>query len=380
MVSLAVAVALIHRYLVMISRNSMTRMPEANDSLAGIFRRYTPAEWGKTLEQFSDCNIYQTWAYGSNVWGANSLVHYVFRDSDHVRAIAQIRVVRLGPFGGIAHVRWGPCVQRQDGAWDAEAFQQAVSDLAVELGMRQRLVVRLIPNVFQEDPEARAAMQAMDAAGFMLDARFRPYRTFRVDLTIPLEQIRRRLDGKWRNQLNAAERNGLTVNDAASSELFASFRVLYEEMMARKRFYTTVDVGLFARMQEELAPSQKMFVAVAEHKGQLHAGVVVSGMGDTGVYLLGATGQEGLKSKASYLLQWKMMERLKTAGCRYYDLGGINPQENPGVYHFKSGMGGVEVKQLGRFELAPPAGQRWLLAWAERFQRWWRLWRNRWRA
>jgi lipid II:glycine glycyltransferase (peptidoglycan interpeptide bridge formation enzyme) len=57
-----------------------------------------------------------------------------------------------------------------------------------------------------------------------------------------------------------------------------------------------------------------------------------------------------MKAKGSYLLQWRMMQWLRQRGCRWYDLGGINPQRNPGVYHFKSGFGGQEVLQCGCLE------------------------------
>lgn len=352
----------------------------SSSTLAGQFQRCTPEEWSGLLEQFADATLYQTWAYGNVSWGARQLMHYALRDLDQLQAIAQVRVIRLGPFGGFAYVRWGPCVRRKGDTWDREAFRQAICDLALEFVQRQRLVVRLVPNVLQEDPEAQEARQILATAGFTACGHLSTYRTLRVDLTLPLDQIRKRFDGKWRNQLNSAERQGLAVSIDTRPEYFTHFCLLYEEMMARKRFETTVDVKAFARIQEELVPRQKMYIALAEQDRQLHAGAVATGVGDTGIYLLGATGQEGLKSKASYLLQWEILKLLKSAGCRFYDLGGINPERNAGVYQFKAGMGGGEVHQLGQFERAPSPAQRRLLLWAERWQREWRRWRNRWRG
>ncbi|MEE9432244.1 MAG: hypothetical protein V3V16_14435, partial [Melioribacteraceae bacterium] len=40
----------------------------------------------------------------------------------------------------------------------------------------------------------------------------------------------------------------------------------------------------------------------------------------------------------------------KSLGKRWYDLGGIDAEENPGVYTFKTGMGGNEVTSIGGFE------------------------------
>src|SRR5262249_8598137 len=80
--------------------------------------------------------------------------------------------------------------------------------------------------------------------------------------------------------------------------------------------------------------------------------LVVSAIGDTAIYLLGATSDDGLKLKGAYLLQWRAMQWLKERGCRWYELGGINPEENPGVYEFKSGFGGDQTRHLGTSEPA----------------------------
>lgn len=46
------------------------------------------------------------------------------------------------------------------------------------------------------------------------------------------------------------------------------------------------------------------------------------------------------------------MEWLKRKGCCWYDLGGIDPEGNPGVYHFKAGMGGKDMSYIGQFEFS----------------------------
>lgn len=340
-------------------------------------RPLPPAEWTQLLSEFADGNFYQTHAYGSVSWGRSSLTHLVIRESDCVRAIAQIREIRFAQWFGVAYVRWGPCAQHRSETWSARAFRAALEALGREFVQTRRWVTRVIPNLFEEDEQAPTALQVLQQLGFRKDATATPYRTVRVGLTSSLEEIRKRLDGKWRNQLNAAMRNGLEIAEGNDGELFGRFMVLYDEMMARKRFNTTVDVREFARIQEKLSPGEKMRVALAGQSGRLHAGMVATALGETGIYLLGATGQEGLKSKASYLLQWRMIEYLRTMGCRSYDLGGINPRRNPGVYHFKSGIGGAEVHQLGRFELAPSEARRRLLHVAECWHKAWRSWRQR---
>ena len=76
------------------------------------------------------------------------------------------------------------------------------------------------------------------------------------------------------------------------------------------------------------------------------AGLVASAMGDSAIYLLGATSDAGLNSKGAYLLQWTLIPWLKERGVKSYDLGGIDPEGNPGVYHFKRGLSGIDTCQI----------------------------------
>jgi len=86
---------------------------------------------------------------------------------------------------------------------------------------------------------------------------------------------------------------------------------------------------------------------------QLSAGLVISAMGDTGIYLFGATNELGMKNGASYMLQWHAIQYLKEVGIARYNLHGINPETNPGTYHFKAGLcgrNGSEARFIGQYE------------------------------
>jgi lipid II:glycine glycyltransferase (peptidoglycan interpeptide bridge formation enzyme) len=227
--------------------------------------------------------------------------------------------------------------------------------LIQEYVRRRRHLLRIIPSLFRQDPAATALGQTWIELGLRLEPTTAAYRTLRVDLEPPLETLRKQLDQKWRNQLNAAERNGLTVTEGTGEELYAQFLDLYQEMMARKQFETTVDAHEFRQIQQRLPDPQKMLILISSKNGIPQTGLVATTIGHTGIYLLGATSNDGMKSKGSYLLQWHMLQRLKERGSRYYDLGGINPDTNPGVYHFKQGLSGEDVTGLGRFELQSDA-------------------------
>jgi lipid II:glycine glycyltransferase (peptidoglycan interpeptide bridge formation enzyme) len=92
--------------------------------------------------------------------------------------------------------------------------------------------------------------------------------------------------------------------------------------------------------------------------------------GDTAHYIQGATGELALKTKASNLLQWHFLSLAKQRGMRWYDLGGIEPETLPGVYHFKAGLNGQELRNPGPFQASPAGIRESLLPAMERFYRW----------
>jgi lipid II:glycine glycyltransferase (peptidoglycan interpeptide bridge formation enzyme) len=49
-------------------------------------------------------------------------------------------------------------------------------------------------------------------------------------------------------------------------------------------------------------------------------------------------------------LLWRALAEAKETGMRWLDLGGIDPEANPGTYHFKAGLGGRDVCYLGEFD------------------------------
>jgi len=307
----------------------------------------TASEWADTVCQFEDANIYQTWAYGAIRWGERNLSHLVLRRGQQTVAMAQTLIFRPLPLSiGMGHLRWGPLCHRKGTELDPDVVSRMAGALHDEYVAKRGLTLRVLPSGWM--PSARAAVfkTAFSQYG---DQGFRAsesYRTFVLDLAPPLDVIRGKLDRRWRNHLNRAERNGLTVRDGDDEASFQEFRKLYEEMLARKQFEAPSDVQQFERIQRELPAGQRMKVFICEHDGAPVGGLVGTSMGNSGIYLLGATNEHGMKVKCAYLLQWRMIQWLKQAGVVYYDLGGINPEKNPSVHHFKEGLGGQDVLYL----------------------------------
>jgi hypothetical protein len=307
--------------------------------------------WSECQSQFGDASVYQTWAYGAVHWGESNLSHFVLKRNAQIVAMAQCRILRppLVPWG-MAYLRWGPLCRSKHSPYDDKTLYSLASALAGEYIMKRGLWLRVLSHVPEMDSIAPIWVKAFESAGLRRTPGRPSYRTFLLDLKPPLEELRRSLDQKWRNQLNQACRNQLSIVEGTSEDLFDKFIAIYDEMLRRKHFDRTVDVREFRKIQTALPDSFRMNVMLCEHEGRAIAGLVGAGVGTTGSYLLGATNADGMRLKGAYLLQWQMIGWLKQMGCTRYDLGGINPEKNPGVYHFKKGLSGTDVSYLGEFD------------------------------
>jgi len=246
----------------------------------------------------------------------------------------------------MAYLRWGPLFERRGRPLDPEVAVNIARALEQEYVGNRKLFLRILPNAFVGSPHAAVIQSAF--RGFTLEPldADNTYRTFVLDLAPSFDELRKKLDAKWRNHLKRAEKNGLNVVAGTGSDEYRIFCQIYNQMRKRKAFETTVDVGEFGRIQEDLPESQRMRILICRDKGAPVAALVTSAMGDSAIYLLGATNEEGLKLQGAYLLQWTMIKWLKENGIRWYDLGGIDPERNPGVYSFKRGFSGTDLTQI----------------------------------
>jgi lipid II:glycine glycyltransferase (peptidoglycan interpeptide bridge formation enzyme) len=309
--------------------------------------RSTPAEWSQMLDLFDDANLYQTWSYGGIRWGARNLSHLVLKRGGEVLGVAQVRIVRPTSFKfGMAYLRWGPLCERRGRPLDPEIPTRMARALEEEYVGKRRLFLRILPNAFAESPRAAVIESAFH--GFTQEPVLadNTYRTLLLDLSPALEELRKGLDKKWRNLLTSSEKKDLKVVAGSSCDEYRTFCLIYNQMRKRKTFETTVDIEEFSQIQQDLAVSHSLRILICEDRGVPVAGLVASAMGDTAIYLLGATSDDGLNSRGAYLLQWTLIKWLKENGFKWYDLGGIDPERNPGVYHFKRGLSGTDVTQV----------------------------------
>jgi lipid II:glycine glycyltransferase (peptidoglycan interpeptide bridge formation enzyme) len=184
----------------------------------------TSAEWAELLELFVDANVYQTWSFGAIRWGEGNLSHLVLKRDGDVVGIAQVRIVRVPVVGcGIAYLRWGPLCHRRGRELDPEVVRDMARALQTEYVERRRLFLRVLPNAFVGSPRAELFQTGFSQFKTEPANKVNTYRTIVVDLSGTLDELRKRLNQKWRNQLNRAEKNGLQIVEGTGIEEYRAF-------------------------------------------------------------------------------------------------------------------------------------------------------------
>ena len=289
--------------------------------------------WEDLVSRFDDATIYQTWAYGAAHWGEGRVSHLVLKTAEGAVGIAQVTVMRIPIIGaGIAYVPWGPLWRRKGEATDTGNFGDMVARLRAEYAVKRGLLLRIAPNVA---PEGSDRFEAILGNEGYARTSIPGYRTLVLDLTRSVDAIRKSLDSKWRNQLNRSEKNGLSVLEGTGNGLYERFAGVYREMIGRKKFRSSVDIDVFSEVQRNLPEAQKMRIFICEFQGMAVAATVGTSIGDTGIYLFGATSNHGKELKGSYLLQWRMIGWMKEQGCHLCDLGGNPPGRKSGRLPFQ---------------------------------------------
>lgn len=318
--------------------------------------RISPLEWGRLLNQFDDANLYQTYSYGYIRWGAKNLSHIVLKKGDDVVAIAQLRILRPTKLKlGIAYVRWGPLWVRTGTTDNWEAIPRIVQAMEEEYVHNRGLVLRIMPNAFLGSMRGQVMAEALKRFRTEAVLPGDQNKTLVMDLSPALESLRSQFHRKWRNQLTAAEKRNLIVTSGTTMEEFRTFGSLYREMWRAKRFDSFVKIEEFTLMQAALPEAHRMRIFLCFEDRTPLGGLVASVMGNTAIYVLGAAVGQGRRTKASFQLQWSLIQWLKERQILWYDLGGIDPDKNPGVYHFKRGLSGEVQHFTGPFTLSTGA-------------------------
>jgi lipid II:glycine glycyltransferase (peptidoglycan interpeptide bridge formation enzyme) len=310
---------------------------------------FSTMEWEKCACDFADYSIYQTWPYQQV--RADRVHQQISRfivkdDTGQVVTMGQIRIRHIKSLGlKIGYVQWGPLVRGKDriikcSAQALKALDQAYTGSKVN-------ILRFVPNICEDGKHE--VIEMLRTAGFQHIQTFTPYRTLMLNTEDSEDGIRKRLRKSFRRDLKKAEKSRIAICEGHDNEQCKILNDLYLASLKRKGF-KGLDVWQFIEPQRMLSCAEKMNIIVAYCQGEPASVLLMSNLGDTAIVLLAASSEKGLVCGSSYLVWYRGALSALNAGMKRYDLGGIDPDNNPNVYQFKSRMGGEEAFHIGAFE------------------------------
>lgn len=195
-----------------------------------------------------------------------------------------------------------------------------------------------------DDPYPERAQAAM--AGTPL---FPSPRTILIDLTLGRERLMANLQSQWRAGVRAAIRAGVAVEQTRAPGEVARFYAMCDTLSRHKGFALPGSEALMrALCGEEPGPDSEAVLLLARYQGHMAAGALALRCGRSVHYMWGASDRSFAKQRPGEAVQWAVIEWALEHGCHTYDLEGIVPGSNAGVYAFKRKMGGVEVDLPGK--------------------------------
>ena len=197
-----------------------------------------------------------------------------------------------------------------------------------------------------DGPEATRALR---------DARLRrvmtPQAVARVDLRGDAADLRRRLDGKWRNRLVKAEAGGCRVDIARGGAAMTWLCAAHGRLMRAKRFR-----GLppeFVADLAALSARRDVFVCTAEHRRRTVAAALFLRHGAAATYLAAAAEPDGRALHAGTLLLWRGLAALQESGVATCDLGMIDTDRSAALARFKLGAAAEPFVPCGTWTPSP---------------------------
>ena len=309
-------------------------------------------EWSRLVGGFEGLSLMQCWEYGEakRATGPWTVERGVFLDGGEPVGAVQALVRRplLGR-GGLVWINRGPLWRREaaDDGVGVALLLTMLTELRRHFADAAHMYMRVALPVEDGPPPA----ETVATTGLSVSST-PGWASARLDLEASLESLRRGLRQNWRNGLAKAERSGIEVESGADGRLFTHFLERYREMTAERRFTTTVTADLLARLQALLPPGRKLETFIARVEERAVATLVATRYGWTSEYLAATTTPEGRSRNAGQLLLWRAVEAAKRQGCRYFDVGGMDPDLTPaGVFRFKRGLGARPYRLLPELEV-----------------------------
>ena len=289
-------------------------------------------QWDAWIESIDITPIEQTWYYGQAFGGSTpySPVHGVIYKKKSPIAIVQVIEWRIANLIKIAKIVRGPLffdnISEEDRAHVFTLVRQRYS-------LRRLDFLLWTPELSIDDP----AVNQLKNLG--LREVVSGYSSVLINLEKEEDELLCQMDGKWRNQLKKAQKQGFRIKTlhGGSSLIWLLERHEAHRKQGRLRMPASAFISAIALTMRN---KQGTLVFIAYDGSEPVAGVLIFKHGTTATYYVSWNSSVARKGCANNLLLWSAVKELKSRGVKWLDLGGVDGLSMPGVSRFKLGFGG----------------------------------------
>ena len=322
-------------------------------------------EWDEFARLPPAGHVLQSWAWGELKAGFGwRPVRVAVMEGKRILAAAQILFRPLPGGLSTAYVPKGPLID--PAARDTPTVAALMQALHGVCRRHHAISLKMEPDW----PEAAEARDWLQEQGFVASAEtVQPRRTVLVDLAVDEEAILAQMKSKTRYNIRLAQRKGVVVRQGAAEHLALFHQLL--QVTGQRAGFGIHTLAYYTRAWQLFSAGDKVALFLADYEDKTLAAIMVFMWGQTAYYMYGGSSDEERQRMPTYLLQWEAMRWAKTQGCSTYDLWGIPDVDERevgpdvaaaeetgilstglgGLYRFKRGFGGREVRYVGAYDL-----------------------------
>jgi peptidoglycan pentaglycine glycine transferase (the first glycine) len=222
----------------------------------------------------------------------------------------------------------------------------ALIEKANAIARAERVVVlRLEPNIADDDPTMDDWLAAYHALGFQINpTAVHGRRSWVLDIRPSNEELLANFKMTWRQNVRSAERKGVIIREAKNEADFDAYYELLKTTSERDDFFIH-HKEYHQEILRHFASKGDAILYLAEHEGETIAAKMLIRFGDWCWDMFGASSNNKRNLKPTYLLQYRCIQWAKLRGCSYFDFRTIPEILEPGeemwgVYEYKKGFGG----------------------------------------
>jgi peptidoglycan pentaglycine glycine transferase (the first glycine) len=192
-----------------------------------------------------------------------------------------------------------------------------------------------------------ATRRTLSRLGWRRAPAVQPTRTRVIDLSAPEDALWSDLRKKWRQYVNKARAQGVTVQDVEGDRLEDFHRIMIE---TASRTGTHIRaLSAYRDVWESYRPiGMARLLFACDRSGVPQAALFLLRCGTRVVEPYGGMTGAGAESRANYLVKWEAIRTSREQGATSYDMWGLI---GSGIDFFKAGFGGREVTYIGAWDL-----------------------------